>query len=242
MSGHSKWSNIKHKKASTDAKKAQVFTKILREITVAVKIGGSDVQTNPKLRLAIDKARGANLTRDNIEKAIKRASGEDKDKTYIELVYEGYASHGVAIIVECLTDSKNRSASEIRSAFNKFGGNMGETGCVSYMFEKKGLIFYSKSKYKEDDIFEKALEYGAQDVSSEDDEMIEVSVPVEIYLDFLENMRNDNFIENEAQIMNVPSNYIELKKEDAKGVLKLIEKLDDLDDTQNIWHNLQLNE
>lgn len=237
MAGHSKWANIKHKKAAVDAKKAKVFTKILKEITVAVKLGGSDKGMNPRLRLILEKAKNENLSKENIEKAIKRAGGEDKDKDYFEMVYEGYGPGGVAIIVECLTDNKNRTASEVRSTFNKFGGNLGESGCVSYFFQKKGVIFYDRTKYTEDLIMEKALDLGAEEVE-DNGENIEVVVPQELYLDFLEDMKKNKIEESGSDLINISSNEVELKGEKAQEALKLIDKLEDLDDVQSVSFNL----
>ena len=174
MSGHSKWATIKHKKGLADAKRGQKFTKLIKEITVAAKMGGGDPDSNARLRTAILKARAENMPKDNIERAIKKASGEDANTTFYELTYEGYAPGGVAIIIDTLTDNKNRTAADVRSTLTKLGGSLGATGCVSYMFQTKGVITYDGEKYTEDQILEAALENGAEDVSTEDD-VIEVT-------------------------------------------------------------------
>ena len=168
MSGHSKWATIKHKKGIADQKRGQKFTKLIKEISVAARMGGADPDTNAALRTAILKARAENMPKDNIERAIKKGSGEMGNAVYMELVYEGYAPGGVAIIVDTLTDNKNRTAADVRSTLTKLGGSLGSSGCVSYMFQTKGVITYDASKYSEDDIFNAALENGAEDVSSED--------------------------------------------------------------------------
>ena len=187
MSGHSKWATIKHKKGIADAKRGQAFTKLIKEITVCAKMGGPDPESNARLRTAILKARAENMPKDNIERAIKKGSGELGASTFYELTYEGYAPGGVAIIVDTLTDNKNRTASDVRSTLTKLGGSLGATGCVSYMFQTKGIITYSTEKYTEDQIFEVALENGAEDVSTTDD-VIEVTTTPADFASVLEAM------------------------------------------------------
>ena len=188
MSGHSKWATIKHKKGLADAKRGQKFTKLIKEITVAAKMGGSDPDSNARLRTAVLKARAENMPKDNIERAIKKASGEDANTTFYELTYEGYAPGGVAIIIDTLTDNKNRTAADVRSTLTKLGGSLGATGCVSYMFQTKGVITYDGTKYTEDQIFEAALENGAEDVSAEDG-VIEVTTSPADFASVLEAMQ-----------------------------------------------------
>ena len=171
MSGHNKWSSIKHKKGAQDAKRGKIFTKIIKEITVAARSGGGDPETNPSLRTAVTKAKAENMPKDNIERAIKKGTGELGGVDYIELTYEGYGPGGTAILIEALTDNKNRTAADIRSIFTKQGGNLGETGCVSYLFQRKGIISFDAAQYSEDEILEAALEAGAEDVSSSDEEV-----------------------------------------------------------------------
>src|SRR6056297_1906210 len=167
MSGHNKWSTIKHKKGAADAKRGKLFTKLIKEITVAAREGGGDENANPRLRTAVLKAKDANMPKDNIERAIKKGTGELGGEDYFDLVYEGYGPSGVAIMVECLTDNKNRTAADVRSIFSKHGGNLGENGCVSYLFSRKGVITYDVEQYGEDEILEVALEGGAEDVSTQ---------------------------------------------------------------------------
>src|SRR6056297_1178115 len=177
MSGHNKWSSIKHKKGAADAKRGKIFTKIIKEMTVAARMGGGDPETNPALRTAVNKAKSENMPKDNIERAIKKGTGELGGVDYIELTYEGYGPGGVAILIETLTDNKNRTAADIRSIFSKHNGNLGETGCVSYMFQRKGIITLDASNYTEDDVLEAALEAGAEDVSSTEDEIEVITSP-----------------------------------------------------------------
>src|SRR6056297_1934852 len=177
MSGHNKWSSIKHKKGAQDAKRGKIFTKIIKEITVAARNGGGDPDANPSLRTAVTKAKIENMPKDNIERAIKKGTGELEGVDYTELTYEGYGPGGVAILIETLTDNKNRTAADIRSIFTKQGGNLGENGCVSYMFQRKGLIIFDSETYSEEEIFEAALEAGAEDVTSSDDEIEVLTAP-----------------------------------------------------------------
>ncbi|QFP42263.1 YebC/PmpR family DNA-binding transcriptional regulator [Borrelia miyamotoi] len=238
MSGHSKWSTIKRKKGALDARKNKIFTKLIREISVAAKMGGGDIDSNARLRLAVNKARVSNMPKDNIEKAIKKGIGDNTGSEYFELTYEAYAPHGVALIINCLTDNKNRTASDIRSVLAKGGGSLGSPGSVSYMFHKKGLILYSLDRYSEDIIMELALEAGAEDVCSEGSQ-VEVITSVESFESILSLLKT-KFEEDIAEIALVPENKISLNKEQMDKILALIEKLEDFDDIQEIVHNLEI--
>lgn len=239
MSGHSKWATIKHKKGIADAKRGQAFTKLIKEITVCAKMGGPDPESNARLRTAILKARAENMPKDNIERAIKKGSGELGSSTFYELTYEGYAPGGVAIIVDTLTDNKNRTASDVRSTLTKLGGSLGATGCVSYMFQTKGVITYSTEKYTEDQIFEVALENGAEDVSTTDD-VIEVTTTPADFATVLEAMQAAGFEQESADIQKIADQTVTLDNEKANKVLRIVERLEDLDDVQQVSTNLEL--
>ncbi len=239
MSGHSKWATIKHKKGIADAKRGQAFTKLIKEITVCAKMGGPDPESNARLRTAILKARAENMPKDNIERAIKKGSGELGASTFYELTYEGYAPGGVAIIVDTLTDNKNRTASDVRSTLTKLGGSLGATGCVSYMFQTKGIITYSTEKYTEDQIFEVALENGAEDVSTTDD-VIEVTTTPADFASVLEAMQAAGFEQESADIQKIADQTVTLDNEKANKVLRIVERLEELDDVQQVSTNLEL--
>lgn len=239
MSGHSKWATIKHKKGVADAKRGQKFTKLIKEITVAAKMGGADPDSNARLRTAILKARAENMPKDNIERAIKKASGEDANTTFYELTYEGYAPGGVAIIIDTLTDNKNRTAADVRSTLTKLGGSLGATGCVSYMFQTKGVITYDGSKYTEDQIFEAALENGAEDVSAEDG-VIEVTTSASDFASVLEAMQAAGFEQDSADVNKIADTTVSLDKEKAQKVMRIVERLEDLEDVQQVSTNLDL--
>ena len=239
MSGHSKWATIKHKKGIADAKRGQAFTKLIKEITVCAKMGGPDPESNARLRTAILKARAENMPKDNIERAIKKGSGELGSSTFYELTYEGYAPGGVAIIVDTLTDNKNRTASDVRSTLTKLGGSLGATGCVSYMFQTKGIITYSTEKYTEDQIFEVALENGAEDVSTTDD-VIEVTTTPADFASVLEAMQAAGFEQESADIQKIADQTVTLDNEKANKVLRIVERLEELDDVQQVSTNLEL--
>lgn len=239
MSGHSKWATIKHKKGIADAKRGQAFTKLIKEITVCAKMGGPDPESNARLRTAILKARAENMPKDNIERAIKKGSGELGASTFYELTYEGYAPGGVAIIIDTLTDNKNRTASDVRSTLTKLGGSLGATGCVSYMFQTKGIITYSTEKYTEDQIFEVALENGAEDVSTTDD-MIEVTTTPADFATVLEAMQAAGFEQESADVQKIADQTVSLDKEKASKVMKIVERLEELDDVQQVSTNLDL--
>ena len=239
MSGHSKWATIKHAKGIADAKRGQKFTKLIKEITVAAKQGGPDPDSNATLRTAILKAKAENMPKDNIERAIKKATGEGAATNYFELTYEGYAPGGVAIIIDTLTDNKNRTAADVRSTLTKLGGSLGATGCVSYMFQTKGVITYSEEKYSEDQIFEAALENGAEDVSSSDG-VIEVTTAPADFAKVLEAMQAAGFEQESADIQKIADQTVTLDNERANKVLKIVERLEDLEDVQMVSTNLDL--
>ncbi|ADN02078.1 YebC/PmpR family DNA-binding transcriptional regulator [Spirochaeta thermophila] len=239
MSGHSKWATIRHKKAAMDAKRGKVFTKLIKEISVAARTGGGDPEANPRLRTAILKAKAANMPKENIERAIKKGTGELEGADYTEIVYEAYGPGGVAIIIEALTDNKNRTASEVRHILSKHGGSLGETGCVSYLFKKRGLITFDATKYTEDEIIEAALEAGAEDVSS-DGEVIEVLTDPSSFEEVQQGLTEKGFEYETAEISLIPDARITVDKETAEKVLKLIEALEDNDDVQSVSTNLEL--
>lgn len=242
MSGHNKWSTIKHKKAANDAANAKVFTKYGREIMVAVKLGGPDPSSNPRLKNIIQKAKAANMPNDNINRSIKRASGGSDGVNYENMVYEGYGPCGSALIVECLTDNKNRTASDVRHAFDKFGGSLGSTGCVSYLFNRKGVIIVLKGiGISEDDLMMHALEAGAEDVVVEDEYYIVYTNPED--LETVKTYFDDNNLKYEsAESTLVPSNYIDIPAEKLGSFNKLIDMLEDNDDVQEVYHNVNLPE
>ena len=239
MSGHSKWATIKHKKGIADQKRGQKFTKLIKEISVAAKMGGADPDTNAALRTAILKARADNMPKDNIERAIKKGSGEMGNTVFMELTYEGYAPGGVAIIIDTLTDNKNRTAADVRSTLTKLGGSLGSTGCVSYMFQTKGVITYDASKYTEDEIFTAALENGAEDVVNEDG-TIEVTTSPADFGAVLEAMQAAGFEQDSADINKIADTTVSLDKEKAQKVMNIVERLEDLDDVQQVSTNLDL--
>ena len=240
MSGHSKWATIKHKKGIADAKRGQKFTKLIKEITVAAK-SGADPEGNARLRTAILKAKAENMPKDNIDRAIKKGSGELGNATFYELTYEGYAPGGVAIIIDTLTDNKNRTAADVRSTLSKLGGSLGSTGCVSYMFQTKGVITYDASKYSEEEIFDAALENGAEDVSTEDG-IIEVTTTPNDFATVLEAMQKAGFEQESADINKIADQTVTLDNEKANKVLKIVERLEELDDVQQVSTNLELPE
>lgn len=239
MSGHSKWATIKHKKGIADQKRGQKFTKLIKEISVAARMGGADPDMNAALRTAILKARAENMPKDNIERAIKKGSGEMGNAVFMELVYEGYAPGGVAIIVDTLTDNKNRTAADVRSTLTKLGGSLGSSGCVSYMFQTKGVITYDASKYSEDEIFNAALENGAEDVTNEDG-VIEVTTSPADFGTVLEAMQAAGFEQDGADVSRIADQTVTLDKEKARKVMNIVERLEDLDDVQSVATNLEL--
>ena len=240
MAGHSKWSKIKRSKGALDAKRGKIFTKCIHEITIAVKEGGGgDPDANPRLRLAIDKARGVNMPNDNIDRAIKRASGEGGGEQAQELFYEGYGPNGTAFLVQVMTDNKNRTVSEVRHAFTKSGGNLGESGCVAYMFEKKATYLIEKSLKSEDEIMEIILEAGADDVEG-DDEYWEVTAEPNKFIEVKDAIEKEVKIA-EAELAMVANTPIEIEGEAAEKAFKLFEMLEDLDDVVNVFSNADFN-
>jgi YebC/PmpR family DNA-binding regulatory protein len=241
MSGHSKWATIKHAKGLADAKRGQAFTKFIKEISIAARMGGGDPNANPRLRTAILKARGANMPKDNIERAIKKGTGELGDSVYEELNYEGYGPGGVAILVEVLTDNKNRAAANVRNLFSKNGGNLGATGSVSYMFNRKGVIEYDAEKNNEDEIMEAALEAGADDVATEDGVITVTTDPVN-FEKALEALQSKGYESVSAAVSMVPDVYSTLDVEMTRKVLKLIDRLEEDEDVQNVYSNMDIPE
>ncbi len=239
MAGHSKWANIRHRKGAQDAKRGKIFTKLIREITVAARIGG-DSESNPRLRAAIDKALGANMTKETIDRAVKRGAGAVEGDHYDEIRYEGYGPGGVAVMVDCMTDNRNRTVSEVRHAFSKRGGNLGTDGSVAYLFTKQGVISYAAAD--EDKIMEAALEAGADDVVSYDDGSIDVVTAPEAFVDVKEALIAVGLIPENADIVMTPSTTVELGLEDAQKVMGLIDMLEDLDDVQSVYTNMEISQ
>jgi len=239
MSGHNKWASIKHKKAATDAKRGKVFTKIIREIVVAAKEGGGVIENNARLRKAVDDARNANMPQDNIKKAIQRGTGELPGAVYEEITYEGYGPAGVALIVETTTDNKNRTASDIRKIFSKHSGSMGETGCVGWMFSKKGFIAIDKSAGDEDTIMTIALDAGAEDFVAEEDSY-EIYTTTSDFNSVLEAIKAKNIEVAESEISMVPQTYVKLEGENAEHMLKLLDELEEHDDVKNVFSNFDI--
>lgn len=241
MSGHSKWSTIKRKKAAEDARRGKIFTRIAREITVAAREGGGDPDVNAVLRLAIDKARGANMPKDNIERAIKRGTGELEGGQLEEVMYEGYAPHGVALLVKCLTDNRNRTLSEVRRVFNRSGGNLAEAGAVTWMFDCKGYIAVNRDDMDPDDIFLMAVDAGADDVEVSD-EFIEVyTAPVDLH-EVRESLKGQGLTIDEAELSQVPKTLMTLGEKETLQVMNMIEALEELDDVQQVYSNLDISE
>ena len=237
MSGHSKWNNIKRKKEKADGAKAKVFTKIGRELAVAVKEGGGpDPASNSKLKDCIAKAKAANVPNDNIERIIKRAAGDGDDTKYENIVYEGYGPSGVAVIVEALSDNRNRTAADIRHAFDKFGGNLGTTGCVSFLFEQKGVLVIEREGHDEDRVMEDALEAGAADFQADED-IFEIYTEPDDFSGVLSDLTDKDYEFETAEVQMVPSTYVKLPEGKEASMQKLLDALEDNDDVQNVWHN-----
>ena len=237
MSGHNKWSTIKHKKGAADAKRGKLFSRLIKEITVAAREGGGDANGNPRLRTALLTAKTANMPKDNIDRAIKRGTGELDGVNYEQIFYEGYTTGGAAVLVEVLTDNKNRAASEVRHAFSKYGGNMGEPGSVAWMFNKMGSIVFEDGAVSEDQAMEIALEAGADDVSA-DGGTVEVYTTLADFETVKEAFEKAGLEYNTAEITYVPSNNLELEGKNLSSAMKLLDVLDDLDDVQKVWSNL----
>ncbi|ANB01278.1 YebC/PmpR family DNA-binding transcriptional regulator [Ectothiorhodospira sp. BSL-9] len=236
MAGHSKWANIQHRKNAQDAKRGKLFTKLIKEITVASRMGGSDPNSNPRLRLAVDKALDANMTKDTVERAIKRGAGELEGVTYEEIRYEGYGPGGAAVMVDCMTDNRNRTVAEVRHAFSKCGGNLGTDGSVAYLFDKKGVLSYPEG-LDEERIMEAALEAGAEDVVVSDDGSMEVLTAPDEYESVREAMTEAGVKPERGEVTMRAATASSLDADSAQQVLKLLDMLDDLDDVQNIYTN-----
>ncbi len=237
MSGHSKWANIKHKKERSDSSRGKLFTKIGREIMVAVKSGGPDPNANSRLRDVIAKAKANNVPNDTIAKSIKKASGEGNAENYDQIIYEGYGPNGVAVIVETMTDNRNRTASDVRHYFDKFGGNLGTNGCVSYLFDKKGVIVIEDDgTIDADQLMMEALEAGAEDFENED-EMFEITCDPAEFSALREALETKGYNFLQADLQMIPQTYVKIDEDKVASMEKLIDNLDDLDDVQNIYHN-----
>jgi YebC/PmpR family DNA-binding regulatory protein len=241
MSGHSKWHTIKHKKAAADSKRGRVFTKLLKEITVAARIGGGNPDGNPRLRTVLLAARAANMPKDNIEKAVKKGTGELPGVSYEEVTYEGYGPGGVAIYMQALTDNRNRTLPEIRHLFSKYGGNLGESNCVSWMFEKKGYIVLPKGKGSEEDLLEVVLNAGGDDVR-DDGESWEVLTPPEKLEMVKEALTSRGLAVSSAEVSMVPKTSVKIEGRKAQQLLSMVEALEDHDDVQNVWANFDIDD
>jgi YebC/PmpR family DNA-binding regulatory protein len=241
MSGHSKWATIKRKKGAADAKRGKIFTKIIREIATAARIGGGDPGANARLRLAMDKARAANMPKDNIERAIKKGLGVGETEAYEEVVYEGYGPGGAALYVETLTDNKNRTVGELRHALTKFGGNLGASGCVAYLFEKKGQILFDRSGIDADALLEAALESGADDVVESGD-VIEVVTAPSRFEALRKALEGGGRKPTSAGIVMAPTSTVRIEGDEAKAMLSLVDALEDLDDVQNVYANFDISD
>jgi len=240
MSGHNKWSTIKHKKSKADAKRGKLFTKIIRELTTAAREGGGDPDGNPRLRAAIQAAKAANMPSDNITKAIQRGTGELPGVAYEEVVYEGYGPGGVAVMLQVLTDNRNRTTAEIRHLFGKHGGNLGESGCVSFLFKKQGYLILPKSAGSEDEVMEAVLEAGAEDFFAEDPELYEVYTAPEDLHKVKTALEARGFPVEQAKVEMVPTTQVRLEDKKADQMIRLMEAFEDHDDVQNVWANFDI--
>ncbi len=242
MSGHSKWHSIKHKKGATDAKRGKIFTKLIKEITVAARTGGSgDVDSNARLRKAVNDAKGQNMPNDTIDRAIKRGTGELEGAAYEEITYEGYGPNGVAILVETMTDNRNRTVAELRHIFSKNGGNLGEAGSVAWMFDKKGYFVVDKAAKSEDELFEIAIEAGADDMQDEGD-VYEIYTAPDNFEVVADALKTAGIEPQAAEISMIPQNYIRLEGSDAATMMKLYDAIDDNDDVQKVYANFDIDE
>lgn len=239
MAGHSKWANIKHRKAAQDAKRGKIFTKIIRELVVAAKQGGGNIEDNPSLRAVVDKALGTNMTRDTINRAIARGVGGGDDTNMEAVTYEGYGNGGIAVLVECLTDNRNRTVAEVRHAFSKHGGNLGTDGSVAYLFSKKGQIYFEPG-VDEDQVMDAALEAGAEDIISNDNASIEVITEWADFLSVKEALETAGLQPESAEITMIASTRVELDLSGAEKMIKLVDRLEDLDDVQNVYTNADI--
>jgi YebC/PmpR family DNA-binding regulatory protein len=241
MSGHSKWATIKHKKGALDAKRGKIFTRLIKEITMAAKAGGGDVEGNPRLRGAVAAAKAENMPADNIKRAIQRGTGEREGVNYEEITFEGYGPGGVALLVEVTTDNRNRTVSDIRHAFTKGGGNMGEAGSVSWMFQKKGSIIIPKTKAKEDDLMNIVLEQGGDDLN-DDGENWEITTPPSAFDTVLEAVKKSGAEVAHSEVGMVPTTYVKLEGSAANTMIRLLETLEDQDDVQNVYSNFDVDQ
>jgi YebC/PmpR family DNA-binding regulatory protein len=239
MAGHSKWANIKHKKAANDKKRGKLWSKLIKEVTVAAKQGGGDLESNPRLRLAVDKAKAGNMPNDTIERAIKRGAGGEEQGDWDEIRYEGYAPGGIAVIVDCLTDNRNRTASEVRHGFTKHGGNLGTDGSVAYMFQKKGVISYAPGA-DEDAIMEAALDVGADDVIANDDGSVDVYTSPEDFEDVKNGLADAGHPSENAEITFEADTLSPVDRDGAEKVLRMVDFLEDLDDVQEVYTNADI--
>jgi YebC/PmpR family DNA-binding regulatory protein len=241
MSGHSKWATIKHKKGALDAKRGKIFTRLIKEITMAAKSGGGDPEGNPRLRTAVAAAKAENMPADNIKRAIQRGTGELEGVNYEEITFEGYGPGGVALLVEVTTDNRNRTVSEIRHAFTKGGGNMGEAGSVSWMFQKKGSIIVAKAKSKEDDLMNIVLEQGGEDLN-DDGENWEITTPPNAFEAVLEAVKKSGVEVAHSEVGMIPQTYVKLEGAAANQMIRLLETLEDADDVQNVYSNFDVDQ
>lgn len=241
MAGHSKWANIRHRKGAQDAKRGKIFTKLIREITVAARMGSGDISSNPRLRAAVDNALNNNMTKDTIERAIKRGTGEGDEGNLEEIRYEGYGPGGVAVMVDCMTDNRNRTVAEVRHAFTKLGGNLGTSGSVSYLFSKTGLISFPAGS-DEEKIMEVALEAGAEDVVTNDDGSVDVMTTPEAFGEVKDALAAAGLQAESAEVTMQAATNVSLDGKDAATMIKLIDMLDDLDDVQNVYSNADISD
>lgn len=240
MSGHSKWSTIKHKKAAKDAKRSKLFSKLVKEITIAAKIGGADPDSNPRLRLAISNAKGVSVPKDNIERAIKK--GGDKDAASLEeLTYEGYLSHGIAVFIECLSDNNQRTVSNVRAIFNKYDGNLGKNGSLSFLFGRKGVFTLQKGEIDPDEFELEMIDAGAEDIEQEDDIYI-VTCSLEDFGNIQSKLEELNLEPENAELQRIPHETVTIDDDSARKILKVIEAFEEDDDVQNVFHNLEISD
>lgn len=240
MSGHSKWANIKHKKGAEDAKRGKIFTKVVKEIIVAARLGGGDPSANPRLRAVLLKAKANNLPKDNVERAIKKGTGDLEGSNYEEILYEGYGPGGVAVLVESLTDNKNRTVADVRHIFNKHNGNLGANGCVGWMFDKKGWIAVAKDAVDEDTLMMTALDAGAEDVKTDDDAEFEIITAADDFEKVREAIEKASIPIVDAEVTMLPQNYTRITGKDAEQMIKLMDALDDNDDVQKVYTNADI--
>ena len=239
MSGHSKWSSIKHKKGAADAKRGKIFTKLIKEITVAARMGGGDPDGNPRLRSAIAVAKAENMPKENIERGIKKGTGELEGVSYEEANYEGYGPGGVAVLVDCLTDNKNRTVADIKHLFERYGGNLGEPGCVAWMFEQKGLMVFEKDKVDEEELFDLALEAGAEDVREEETEFEVITEPSDLE-SVKQAIDNAGLSYTLAEVTKIPTNTVKVEGKKAQQTLNLMQSIEDHDDVSHVYANCDI--